>query len=237
MNCPYCNAQTDADARFCTVCGNDLAPAEQLQAQELETLSRVFAHFSQKEQQYKDYDRVCEQIVHYGPGSSMTPFYIAGIIAVIASLAILVACIGGAWLPAAYIFLLSQIPCFFLVGGCLLVYRKNRINYRNCCQKYLELGSQLQLHYQLYPKCPVACAYTNPQILNAIRVRLEKGHAPTIAAGSEQIISGVNREKMDNHLARLEHYTAHLPQPQPPFLPGKYFSANPSNLKDIFLSS
>lgn len=198
----------------------------------LEIADSLLAHFSKVENTYAEYDRVCEQIPFYGPGSSRTPFIVAALIAALSSLLIIGCCIAGQFPAALYIFGLSQIPCFFLVGGGLLVYRKNRINYRKCCQKYLELSKQLQMHYVLYTNCPIAVKFTNPKILKAIRFQLEHGRAATIEAAKEQAISGFNRNCMDNQLSHLQTYTIHLTQPETVFLPGKYFSEKPGNFKD-----
>ena len=199
----------------------------------LETMDSLLAYFSKAKKEYTEYDRVCEQIPFYGPGSSRAPFIWAALIAALSSLSILGCCIAGEFGAALGVFGLSQIPCFFLVGGGLLVYRKNRINYRNCCQKYLELSQQLQDHYTSYSGCPVPAQYTNPKILTAIRSQLENGRATTIDAATEQAISDFNRNCMNNQLSALREYTKHLPQPETVFLPGRYFSAKPSNLKDV----
>lgn len=200
--------------------------------QELATANSLLAHFSQMEKQYKEYDRVCEQIPYYGPGSSRTPFILAALIAIVASLLILFCCISGTFESAAYIFGLSQIPCFFLVGGGLLVYRKNRINYRNCCNQYLELCQQLQDHYALYADYPIPAAYTNPKALNAIRTRIANGQSATVDDALGQILSDFSRNQISQLFARIEHYTKHLPQPETQFFPGKFFSAKPGNFKD-----
>ena len=237
MFCPHCGILCDEDAVFCRKCGNklEIQTYDNLaSAQEPETLEKLTAHFSQKAKQYEDYDKVCQQIPYYGPGASKTAFVWAFLIAGITSLIMLGCCIAGEFGGAAATFGLSNIPCFFLVGGGLLVHRKNRINYRTCCQQYLELGAELANHYQLFPQCPVPPEYTNPRALAAIKQQLESGQAASIAESTGQILSDFNRNVIEKELASLRKYTEHLPQPRPVFLPGKYFSAKPNNKKDAF---
>ncbi len=236
MHCPHCNLLLNEVRLFCPGCGKKL-PSGSIQnvtaGKELETIDQLLAHFSQVENEYAQYDKVCEQIPYYGPGSSRTPFVWAILIGGIASLISLGCCISGEFGAAAGIFGISQIPCFFLVGGGLLVYRRNRINYRECCEKYLQLSKQLQAHYRAYPDCPISPQYTNPKILQAIRARLVNGQAATIGEASQQILSHFNRDRLNSLIAGLQHYTAHLPQPDIFFLPGQYFSARASNARDL----
>lgn len=235
MYCPYCHQKMEDNRRFCPGCGKEVSSGPEsniTNRQELETLDLLIAYFSKMEKEYTEYDRVCEQVPYYGPGSSRAPFFWAMIIAAIVSFVMMGCCIAGEFGAAATVFGLSHIPCFFLVGGGLLVYRKNRINYRNCCTKYLELSQRLQDHYAAYPDCPISAQYTNPKTLQAIRSRLATGQSASISVATEQVISGFNRNRVNQLLSDLQKYTAHLPQPEIFFLPGKYFSANPGNFKD-----
>ena len=213
MNCPDCDTQ---------------------KLRELALLEQLTAHFFQKAKQYEDYDKVCRQIPYYGPGASKAAFIWAVLIAGIASLLMLGCCIAGEFGNAAAVFGLSNIPCFFLVGGGLLVHRKNRINYRTCCQQYLELGAELMAHYRAFPDCPLPPEYTNPRALAAIGKRLEAGTSSSVAGSLHEIISDFSLKAAAHERAQLQAYTNHLPPDQPVFLPGKFFSAKPGNKKDAF---
>ena len=232
MFCPHCGILCDEDAVFCRKCGNKLEIQtydDLARAQELETLEKLTAHFSQKAKQYEDYDKACQQVSYYGPGASKFPFILLFPVTGITSFVMLLCCLMEKFGDAAITFATSTVPVFLLVGGGLLLHRKNRIHYRACCQQYLELGAELANHYQLFPHCPVPPEYTNPQALAAIKQPLESGQAASIAESTGQILSDFNRNVIEKELASLRKYTEHLPQPQPVFLPGKCFSVNPNN--------
>lgn len=232
MFCPHCGILCDEDAVFCRKCGNKLEIQtydDLARAQELETLEKLTAHFSQKAAQYEAYDKACQQVSYYGPGASKFPFILLFPVTGVTLSAMLLGCLMKLYVDVAITFATSTVPVFLLVSGGLLLHRKNRIHYRACCQQYLELGAELANHYQLFPHCPVPPEYTNPQALAAIKQQLESRQAASIADSIRLIVSYSNHDIIEKELASLRKYTEHLPQPQPVILPGKYFSANPNN--------
>ena len=201
-------------------------------AQELAVLDGMLTYFSQKKKQYTEYHRACEHIYYYGPGASKAAFIIAFMLAGITSVVMLICCILGEFGNAAIAFGVSNIPCFFLVGGGLLVHRNNRLKYRKYCNRYVELSQELMAHYTAFGLCSLGPEYTDPQTLEAIRGRLAGGQAATIAESTDQIISRAGRNALESHLSKLEKYTSHLPS-MPVFFPGRFFSANPREFRDF----
>lgn len=201
-------------------------------AQELAMLDGMLAHFSKKKKQYTEYHRICEQVYYYGPGASKAAFFWAFLIAGVTTVVMLILCILGKFGEAAIVFAVSNVPCFFLVGGGLLVHRKNRQNYRKCCQRYLELAQELMAYYTAFGPCTLGPEYTDPQTLAAIRGRLASGQAASMADSTQQILSRVSRHALESHISSLQKYTEHLPA-MPVFYPGRFFSADPREFRDF----
>lgn len=221
MFCPNCG-QTLADgAHFCANCGNNLtanqvnlatdyqavSTMQQYQLQksaarqsELRVLDSLIMHFSQKQEQYDNYDIACEAVSHYGRGARKGAIIWGAILAVIGFILLL-----SDAAPVSVSLLLLLLPGLFMLFGGIMMQVANKKNYQHALNAWQQLSDDLCAHYAAYPNCPVGPEYSNPQILRALRNTLQSGRADTIKECLNLMIADANQRAMENYLNEIQH--------------------------------
>lgn len=221
MFCPNCGQTLAEGSRFCANCGNNLtanqvnlaadyqavSTMQQYQLQksaarqsELRVLDSLIMHFSQKQEQYDNYDMACEAVSHYSRGARKGLIVWGAILAVVGFILLLADAA-----PASVSFLLFLLPGLFMIFGGIMVLVANKKNYQNALNAWQQLSDDLCAHYAAYPNCPVGPEYSNPQILQVLRNTLQSGRADTIKECLNLMIADANQRAMEKYLEEIQH--------------------------------
>ena len=221
MFCPNCGQTIAEGARFCANCGNNLSAnqvnlvtdyqavstMQQYQLQksaarqsELRVLDSLIMHFSQKQEQYDNYDTACEAVCHYSRGAKKGLIVWGAILATFGFILLL------ATAESAVVgLLLFLLPGLFMVFGGIMMQVANRKNHRQALNIWQQLSDELCAHYAAYPNCPVGPEYSNPQILHTLRSTLQSGRADTIKECLNLMIADANQRAIENYLEDIQH--------------------------------
>lgn len=216
MFCPHCGQQVADGAAFCTACGKGLtaapapSPAIDFQAQknairqsEISALTKALQYFSQKRDEFTEYDYVCELVNHYARGAKSSLLVWGIIITAFGLLAMMAG--EEAFLGSLLGFVL---PGSLMIFGGIMMKVKNRKNYKYFQSEYARLSQELYDHYVNYPNCPVGPEYANPEILEIILGVLQSGRADTIKESINLLINDSERAEMSEYLDMIEQNTA-----------------------------
>ncbi len=216
MFCPHCGQQVADGAAFCTVCGKSLTaapaptPVVDFQAQknairqsEISALTKALQYFSQKRDEFTEYDCVCELVNHYAKGAKGSLLVWGCIITTVGLLTMLA---GPEAMLGALIGFVT--PGAAMIFGGIMMKVKNRKNYQYFQDEYARLSQELYDHYVNYPDCPVGPEYANPEILEIILGVLQSGRADTIKEAINLLIDDAERSEMSEYLAMIEQNTA-----------------------------
>ena len=221
MFCSYCGNQFADGMQFCLFCGQpdtgagmsapaqpSYAPAGQpyygtpveqranIRQSETAELKKMIQYFSQKKDQYDEYDRVCERL-DPRKRRKKVGLLVWGIL--IAIVGLIVSIVGIA----------AESTGDFLVGLCILLGGAAMIvgfgvsssarerNYQAACRRFDELTEELYQHYLNYGYCLVSAEYTNPSNLLAILQTIETGRADTIKEAVNILIEDAHRNRME----------------------------------------
>ena len=229
MFCSKCGHQVADNTHFCPNCGNSISAAQvpvpeapsvpdpmmQYQIQknavrqsEYRVLDHLIAHFSQKTEQYDDYDTATEAVNYYSRGARkglivwgaiLTAFGFIFLLSLFDSQAASLATVG------LFMFLL---PGLFMIFGGIMMQVANKKNYQKSLYVWQQLADELYNHYMAYPNCPVGPEYSNPHILVALRNTLQSGRADTIKECLNLMVADNNQRAMEDYLAQIQQNAA-----------------------------
>lgn len=233
MFCPYCGANLVDKSYFCMNCGKKIITSlentetlssnsnvvdpliQQYQAQknatrksELASLIAAISHFSQKANQFQEYDDVCNRVNYYSRGARNSLLIWGCIIttfALIMSLPLI-----GSNDPSASILLLFFVPGPLMIVGGILMKVNNIKKNSYYKERYAKLSKELYNHYLTYPHCPVGPEYANPKILNLFLNVLQSGRADTIKESINLVIDTHHKKQVRKYLAAIERNTAEI---------------------------
>lgn len=231
MFCPNCGTRIMDGASFCTACGKQAAPAPsnapvqsaaELQAQqyqfqkeaarknEMRSLENAISYFSQKSDEFKAYDFICNRVNYYAQGASGALIVWGCIIASIALMFIVGLASEDETEPMPVFLSIFLIPGLLMVFGGIMMKVCNRRNLRRARARYAELSKELYDHYISYPETPIAIEFVNPEILKRILRDMEFGRANTIQECIKLKIQGRKYEEIQRYFSRLEKNTAEV---------------------------
>ena len=176
--------------------------SERERSASLNELNRMAQHFSQKQDQYDEYDRVSDQIdTLSGPRSHALLVWGIILLALMGSSSLIAAISthdSKAWLW----FAICCIPGVLMITGYILrgVYLKSRL--RNCYARYDELSEELEQHFVSYGYCPVGMEYSNPKILELIYNVIRQGRADTPKEAINVLLIDAHRSEMELYAAQ-----------------------------------
>lgn len=228
MFCSKCGQQIPDNNQFCNYCGNPTSQNQpgivndyqvmnsvhQYQVQkaamrqgELRTLDSLIMHFSQKADQYDQYDAACSAVNHYGRGAKKG-LIVWGAIFTVFGLIFQLA-------RNSYVPVLGNVGlCIFLFPGLLMIFGgimmqvANKKNYNQALSTWEALSTELSYHYHAYPNCPIGPEYSNPHILMVLRNTFQSGRADTIKECLNLMIADSNQRAMENYLNDIQRNTA-----------------------------
>lgn len=228
MFCSKCGQQMADTAQFCSNCGNSVTNNQQelandyyimnsmhqyqlqktaMRQGELRTLDSLIMHFSQKENQYDEYDVVCAAVSHYGRGAKKGLIVWGAILSFFGFIFLLALADGetGAASAGLIAFLL---PGLFMIFGGIMMQVANKKNYNQALNRWAELSDELSRHYMAYPNCPIGPEYSNPHILMALRNTFQSGRADSIKECLNLMVADANQRAMENYLSDIQRNTA-----------------------------
>ena len=183
---------------------NEVNQRANIRQQETAELQKMIRYFSQKSEQYREYDRLTYRM-NPKNRNAPTSFLIGGVICAVMGY-ILFAAFSGTD-AYDYYAMFALIPllfvcCFGLIVAYIILsiirkkeYEKNRVRFE-------ELSNDLYQHYQNYGYCLVSAEYTNPENLKAILQTIESGRADTIKEAINILVEDAHRNDMQNYAAQ-----------------------------------
>ncbi len=229
MFCSNCGNQVADGTRFCPHCGGGIAsanvsipeapvapdPMMQYQMQknavrhsEMRELDRLIGHFSQKADQYDDYDIATAAVNHYSRGARKAMIVWGAILAAFGFI-FLLAQFDSEAAPLAVVGLfLFLLPGAFMIFGGIMMQVANKKNYQQALEVWQQLSEELYYHYISYPNCPVGPEYSNPNILMVLRNTLQSGRADTIKECLNLMVADANQRAMEDYMAEIQRSTA-----------------------------
>ncbi len=222
MFCPSCGNQIADQSTFCMHCGKNIAeavggvqtaqPVMDFQAQknairesEIKALSNAMQYFSQKKDEFYEYDLVCELVKDFSKGAKSSLLVWGCIITTVGLLCVL----GSAGQSEAFLGCLIGflVPGILMMVGGILMKVNSAKKYKYFQEEYARLSQELYEHYVSYPNCPVGPEYSNPEILEIIMSILQSGRADTIKESINLALSDAEQSEMNEYLATIEQHT------------------------------
>lgn len=245
MFCVKCGNQMSDDAKFCTKCGA-LASGNQnyvtvqpgyngavqngysgdfdrgsVRRTEINEVRKMLSYFSQKTEQYNEYDYVCREFYRLKGGRRIAAVAWGYILAIGGSI-LAVYLIGGAVIElikgkpesAGTSFILGILAAFFLaLPGVLLILldkKKIRKEYNEqlayYTDKYFGLSNELYNHYLNYKNCPIGPEYTNPANIQVILDTIISGRADTTKEALNVLVEDAHRNRMEDLAAQTAQF-------------------------------
>lgn len=233
MFCSKCGQQIADNAQFCSNCGNNTAPRQvsnqqemftdyqvmnsvhQYQIQkaamrqgEMRTLDSLIMHFAQKEDQYDEYDVICEAVNHYSRGAKKGSIIWGAIFAVFGLLFTLISQSSNTPGLVAVGLFAGVFPGMFMIFAGIMMQIANKKNYSQALARWEALSMELSQHYMAYPNCPIGAEYSNPHILMTLRNTFQSGRADNIKECLNLMIADANQRAMENYMASIQRSTA-----------------------------
>ena len=183
---------------------NEVNQRANIRQQETAELQKMIRYFSQKSDQYREYDRLA-YIMNPTNRNAPISLLIWGIICGFAGIALWSLSLSA---KEYYTFTLRVTAIFLLLGcavlmGMYFVYSKSRKKeYEKNSVRFEELSNELYRHYQNYGYCLVSAEYTNPENLKAILQTIESGRADTIKEAINILVEDAHRNNMQNYAAQ-----------------------------------
>lgn len=217
MFCSNCGKENADGAKFCNSCGATLAidvnqsahgQRQQTRNSEIMEIDRMIRYFSQKSEQYKEYDELGDFLTRYTKGKHYT-LLIWGIILVVLGLIVIGAIVNTSGTGST-----AVLACILLLPGAGMIvghifYAKNFDNKMSySLARYAELSQELLDHYNNYGICSVGAEYTNPANLSVIKATIESGRADTIKEAINILIDDAHRNNMEQIAAQTARNTA-----------------------------
>lgn len=220
MYCNHCGQQNPDGATFCNHCRAPVsagtAPVRQMNSidarkntrnAELTELERMMRHFSQKNAQYEEYDRLSAELDLYAKGKHHALLVWGIIVSVLGMLLCSVlyfGTVGEAQYMALFLFLAGQAMVVgYIVYSVRYTKRKETITSR-----YDAVSYELFEHYCAYGICAVGCEYTNPTNLAAVSRTIRSGRADTIKEALNVLVEDAYRTKMQAFAAQAARSAA-----------------------------
>lgn len=213
MFCNQCGRQNPDDAAFCLSCGQNLRALASgnagmmgyqqpsyiqdrmnIRNNEIAEMNRMIEYFSQKRNQYAEYDAVCSMLdlLSKGKRKGLLIWGIIlvslGVFLIFISIGMLVSGSSGSrssYSSTSGISIIVTYLISFVGPGTVLIILfivTSRARDRNgaiASRRYDELTTELYQHYLAYGYCPVGCEYTNPSNLMVILQTIQSGRADT----------------------------------------------------------
>lgn len=227
MFCPNCGQALADGANFCANCGNSLTTSQNVpvmdvtssmhqyqvnknatRQSELRVLDQLVSYFSQKEEQYNDYDLVTEAVNYYSRGAKKGLIVWGAILAAFGFIFLLARFDSEAASLATVGFFVFLLPGLAMIFGGVMMQIANKKNYQKALDAWQMLSEELSIHYMAYPNCPIGPEYSNPQILRALRSTLQSGRADTIKECLNLMVSDANQRAMEDYLAQIQRNAA-----------------------------
>lgn len=229
MFCSKCGQQVADNTCFCPSCGNSLSvahdsvqevksaqdPMQQYQMQknavrqsEYRVLDHLISHFSQKAEQYDNYDSSTEAVNYYSRGAKKGLIVWGAILAAFGSVFLLAQFDSEAASLATVGLFVFLLPGLFMIFGGIMMQVANKKNYQKALAIWQQLSEELYNHYIAYPNCPVGPEYSNPHILVALRNTLQSGRADTIKECLNLMVADANQRAMEDYLAQIQRNAA-----------------------------
>ena len=166
-------------------------------------MNNLINYFSQKQQQYNEYDSVTESISQLlGRHRKPVPLLVWGIIITVLSSVFLLSFKDVKDMPGFKIFLIvSVIIGLGMIAGFILLsirasnYNKNKL--KSDVERQAELSEELANHYYAYGYCPVGMEFTNPTILRTIADNIRQGRADTPKEALNNLLDDAHRAQME----------------------------------------
>lgn len=183
---------------------NEVNQRANVRQQETAELQKMIRYFSQKSEQYREYDRLAYRMIPKNRNAP-TSFLIWGLVcAVIGS--ILFSVFSGTDVYNYYA-MYALIPllfacCFGLIVTYIILSIIRKKEYEKNKARFEELSNELYQHYQKYGYCLVSAEYTNPENLKAIMQTIESGRADTIKEAINILVEDAHRNNMQNYAAQ-----------------------------------
>lgn len=229
MYCPSCGSEIKPGERFCMGCGkrvdesremslksegvdNTLIQQGKTRIDAINEINRMIDYFSQKQNQYDEYDR-CSQTIAVKKNGPSSALLVWGIVLIILGILLITG-----WIPTiirqnpSFIYLIqnrqkdifvSIILLLVLFAGIVMVVIYKMIDKRMHKEMYIAvsrmntLALELTDHYNDYGFCFVGPEYTNPEILKLIANVLKAGRADTIKEAINVLLDDAHKTAME----------------------------------------
>ena len=220
MFCNHCGAQNPDGALFCSACGQSVSGGvqinihqqinnrQQVRAAELAEMERMLRYFSQKGEQYAEYDRLAQQMVRLSKGKHYSLLVWGIIIAVFGSLIYFGTFSQMDNVQKGVLAVALLVPGAAMIVGHVFYAKYFDGNRARAVQRFNEVGAELTAHYQHYGLCSVGAEYTNPANLSVIYDTLQSGRADTIKEAINILVDDAYRSNMQHYAAQTARNTA-----------------------------
>lgn len=219
MYCNHCGADNPDSATYCNHCGSPISDgqsAEQPSRQqrqiirnsEIIELERMIRYFSQKAEQYSEYDRLNAEINRFSKGKHHA-LLVWGIIA--AALGVFAFSASSSSLnnnARGMVACLCLLPGAGMIVGYIFYARSFNRKIDRMIYRKSELEEELLDYYNDFGACVVGAEYTNPSNLSAIQSVIQSGRADTIKEAINILTEDAYRNNMQKYAAQTAQNTA-----------------------------
>jgi hypothetical protein len=180
-----------------------------LRNREIEELGRMISYFSQKSDQYAEYDSVCQKMDRIAKGKRCA-LLVWGIIITVLGLICTLAYTASQESVASllYALLLVALPGIGMIIGYIFYSRSFDKNTTIITNRYYELSEELYQHYLSYGICLIGPEYTNPSNLQTILSTIQSGRADTTKDALNVLVEDSYRNNMQKLAAQTARSAA-----------------------------